>query len=319
MSDVLRSDELLARWQNLMRRGEAEAAWRISDAVLRARGDESCDHLPRHLRYFWDGTPLEGRRVLVRCYHGLGDTIQFIRYLPRVRRIAASTGVLAQTALLPLLERTSGIDDLYALPTDDDGCERLAREYDSSVEVMELPHVFRTTLADVPSRVPYFDVEPQSRARESGFRVGVVWQAGEWDSRRSIPLDVFAELMSVPGVEWFVFQHGAAAERESGFGEGLRFAGVLDEAAALRSLDLFITIDSMPAHLAGALAVPTWTLLHAEAACRWLRDRSDCPWYPTMRLFRQERAGDWRPVIARVAAELRSVMRQTRDARSDRS
>src|SRR3712207_6559067 len=138
-----------------MRRGEFEAAWALSDAVLRARAGVPCWHLPRHLQYIWDGTPLAGKRVLVRCYHGLGDTIQFIRYVPLVSAIAAEVIVWAQPALIPILRTVRGIGRLLPLHT---GAP--AVEYDLDVEVMELPHVFRTTLATLPAEVPYLHVEP---------------------------------------------------------------------------------------------------------------------------------------------------------------
>lgn len=296
-----------ARWIRHMRRGEWEQAWRITDQQLPARAAQPCWHWPRHLQYVWTGEPIEDRRVLVRCYHGLGDTIQFIRFLPLLRARASETIVWVQPKLIPLLESMDGIDRL--LPLHDGTPEA---EYDIDVELMELPHVFRTTLATLPARVPYLQVEPMPLPR-SGDRpaVGLVWKAGDWDERRNIPPGLLAPFAALHGIDLFVMQPGAVEAGWYGeFGIHPGEFGIPEYARAVAAMDLLITIDSMPAHLGGALGVPTWTLLPAEADWRWLEAREDSPWYPGMRLFRQERAGDWAPVIARVARKLHAFVRE---------
>lgn len=297
-----------ARWMRHMRRGEWDEAWKVSDEVLRARAGETFWHLPRHEQPVWDGTPLEGKRVLVRCYHGLGDTLQFARYLPRVREIAASVAVWAQPELIPLLRtlRHPGAGRLLPLHDGDPGVE-----YDVDVEVMELTHVFRATPATLPAEVPYLHAEPAPLPRDGRLAVGLVWRAGDWDERRSLPASLLAPLAELPGVALHVLQRGPAlAERPAGFGVVSGSDSVLEAASVMRALDLVVTVDSMPAHLAGALGVPVWTLLHAEADWRWMEGREDSPWYPTMRLFRQERPGEWEPVVARVAEELARLARK---------
>lgn len=287
-----------------MRRGEWERAWALADQELPVRAAQPCWHWPRHLQYVWTGAPLHGRRVLVRCYHGLGDTIQFIRYLPLLRGIASETIVWAQPKLLPLLRGVAGIDRLLPLH---DGAPEV--DYDVDVELMELPHVFRTTLATLPARVPYLHAEPMPVPRTPGRpAVGLVWKAGDWDARRNVPYALLKErFASLSDIDFFVLQPDAidAGWRE-GFGHYLGEFGIPDYARLVAAMDLLVTIDSMPAHLGGALGVPTWTLLAADADWRWLEGRDDSPWYPGMRLFRQERAGEWGPVIERVAAELAS-------------
>jgi hypothetical protein len=291
------------RWMDHMRRGEFEAAWAVSDAVLRARAGVPCWHLPRHLQYVWDGRPLAGGRVLVRCYHGLGDTIQFIRYMPRLKALAAAVTVWAQPPLLPLLGTMDGIDRLLPLH---DGTPDAA--YDVDVELMELPHVFRTTLATVPAEVPYLRVEPVPLPCGGRLAVGLAWRAGEWDARRSIPLALLAPLGKVPGIAWYILQRGPGLiEWRDGFGILPRASNLFEEARLIRALDLVISVDTMPAHLAGALGVPVWTLLPAKADWRWMDGRDDSPWYPTMRLFRQAEDGVWGPVIMRVAAALKRL------------
>jgi hypothetical protein len=289
--------DLGAAWIAAMRRGDFAAAWRVSDRVLAARAAFGpCWQLPRHEQWIWDGRPLAGRRVLVRCYHGLGDTIQFARFLPRLGGLASEVVVWAQPALLPLLATMEGIGTLLPLH---DGMPGVSCE--AEIELMELPHAFRTTLATLPAAVPYFH-PPRAARLDARFSIGVVAGTGAWDhDRRAIDPALLGRLAALPGVALFSLQPGA------------RIPGAVDAAASdllaaaarVRALDLVVTADTMMAHLAGALGVEVWTLLHAEPDWRWMEGRSDSPWYPTMRLFRQPRAGDWESVVAQVADELR--------------
>ncbi len=291
-----------------MRRGDFAAAWAINDAALAARaaaGFPPVWHRPRHLQPVWDGTPVAGRRVLVRCYHGLGDTVQFVRYAAPLRAVAAEVVAWCQPALCDLVATAAGVDRVLPLH---DGSPGVA--YDVDVEVMELPHLFRSDAGTLPAAVPYLHVDPSDRESNAGrLAVGVAWQAGTWDDRRSIPAGLLAEhLAAVPGVDWHVLQRGPAlADRPAGFGVDAGSDDMTATARLMRALDLVVTVDSLPAHLAGALGVPVWTLLHADADWRWMQGRDDSPWYPTMRLVRQDadRPGDWGPVLDRVAAELR--------------
>jgi hypothetical protein len=171
-------------WLRYMRRGNWELAWRISDDLLAARRGRPPDWTaPRHLQPVWDGSPLAGRRVLVRCYHGLGDTIQFIRLVPRLARIASAVTVWAQSALIPLLSSMPGLGELLSLH---DGTPEVA--YDVDVEVMELAHVFRVTPETLPATVPY--LRPACPARSAatrdavaGLAVGVIWRAAPYRRR----------------------------------------------------------------------------------------------------------------------------------------
>lgn len=295
-------------WMTHMRRGDFAAAWRVSDAVLRGRGGESCAHLPRHEQWVWNGAPVDGKRVLVRCYHGLGDTLQFIRYAQPLREVAREVIVWAQPELLPLLSTARGIDRL--LPLHDGAPDA---DFDVDVEVMELAHLFRSTRATLPADVPYLHADPAPLARDGRLAVGVVWRAGDWDERRSIPAALLAPLAELPGVTLHILQRGAGlADRPAHLGVLSGSDDVLETARVMKALDLVISVDSMPAHLAGALGVPVWTLLHADPDWRWMEARDDSPWYPTMRLIRQPRAGDWEAVIARVADELAKLSAPTR-------
>jgi hypothetical protein len=287
-------------WMRCMRAGDFDGAWRVSDAVLRDAAGVPCWHLPRHQQWIWDGTPLAGKRVLVRCYHGLGDTIQFIRYAPLLKRIAAEVIVWAQPALIPLLRTVAGIDQRLPLH---EGVPEV--DYDTDVEVMELPHVFRTTLETIPRRVPYLQVAAAPDPNAPELAVGIAWRSGEWNQQRSISAGLLALLSVTPGVALYVLQDRKnAADWPAECGFPLCPEPVENLAEAIAMMDLVITVDSLPAHLAGALGVRTWTLLPKHADWRWMEQRDDSPWYPTMRLWRQEHAGEWEPEIARLAKEL---------------
>jgi hypothetical protein len=296
-----------------MRRGNFAGAWRVSDRVLRERADTPCWHLPRHEQYLWDGRSLCDRRVLVCCYHGLGDTVQFIRYAPLLAAQAREVAVWAQPSLVEILRGAAGVDCVLPLH---DGAPPAA--YDARVEIMELAHVFRSMVDTLPAHVPYLQVPAAARERAAPaldaarFHVGVAWTAGEWDPRRSVPLPLLAAWARIPGITLHAIQRGPAlAEwRRAGLGPVSGSDEVVIVARRMQTLDLIISVDSFPAHLAGALGLPVWTLLHANPDWRWMEARTDSPWYPTMRLFRQERAGAWEPVVARVAAELRDLVSQ---------
>jgi hypothetical protein len=286
-------------WTAHMLRGEFEKALLINDEALRNRQPPSRE-VPRHLQSIWDGRALDGRRVLVRCYHGLGDTIQFIRYVPMLQAVAAEVTVWVQPALIPVL-RTMRCP-LTLLPLHDGVPEY---PYDADIELMELPHFFRTTLATVPADVPYLHVTPRRLADDGTIAVWLFPNAGDWDLRRHIPLDLLADLR-VAGVSLYCLARDAGS---SGAVEGWRIVrgpdDILSTAALMAGADIVISADSMAAHLAGAAGVTTWTLLHTESDWRWMEHRADSPWYPTMRLFRQRQRGDWRSVVDEVAGALR--------------
>jgi hypothetical protein len=295
-------------WMTAMRRGDFASAWQISDAILleHLAARQSCAHWPRHLQYVWTGGSLVGKRVLIRCYHGLGDTIQFIRFAAPLRASAREVLVWAQPALLPLIATAAGVDRVLPLH---DGTPDVA--YDVDIEVMELPHALRVTQHAVPRGVPYLFspsiVAPPAVEQERRARVGIVWHAGDWTPDRSIPVGLLSKLSQVPNVRLFSLQKGPA-QSDAPRIPALDICGdtLAHDAALLGHLDLIISVDTMMAHLAGALGLPVWTLLRADCDWRWMDRSSDTLWYPTMRLFRQSHAGDWMSVIDAVARELAS-------------
>lgn len=247
--------------------------------------------------------------MLVRCYHGLGDTIQFIRYAALLRRVAAEVIVWVQPSLIPLLRSVEGIDRLMPLH---DGVPDV--DYDVDLELNELPYLFRTTLENIPAEVPYVHVEAAHLARvDEKIQVGLIWQSGDWNPARSIAFPVLEPLTQLSEIQWRLLQRDAyGAGWDGKFGVISGGDNPLDDARMMRALDLVISVDTMTAHLAGALGKNTWTLLPHNADWRWMTDRDDSPWYPTMRLFRQQREGDWEGVIAAVARELTKVVARDR-------
>jgi hypothetical protein len=276
----------------------------------------------------WDGRPIPGRVLLVHTEQGYGDTIQFARFLKLVReRSEARLVVEGPAALLSLLQNIAGTDQVLQAGT-------ALPPVDAEIPFPSLPGALGIELAGLPGEVPYLRVAESSRSawRErlrtlagnmlarasSGLKVGFVWTgnpAQQQNVVRSCPLAKFATLAAVPRVAWYSLQK-EADERALGsewpakcpvvaLGPGLNdFA---DTAAALCELDLVITVDTSVAHLAGALGRPTWTLLSHTPDWRWQLGRVDSAWYPTMRLFRQPRWGDWEAVFEEVAAELRKL------------
>ncbi|WP_137181873.1 glycosyltransferase family 9 protein [Roseomonas sp. AR75] len=294
-----------ACWMALMRRGDWAAAWRLSDETVGARRGQRDWTAPRHLQPVWDGTPLEGRRVLVRCYHGLGDTIQFARLLAPLQRIAAKVTVWAQPALIPLLATLRPAPHL--LPLHDGTPEA---EYDTDIEIMELAHALRLTPSDLAGKVPYLHPPARPRSSDRRLQVGLAWRAGEWDARRSVPIDLLRPLGAMHGIALHILQRGPAlTQRPTDFGVESGCDDVFQAASRMRALDLVVSVDSMPAHLAGALGVPVWLLLPQPADWRWMDGREDSPWYPGMRLFRQERAGDWSAPVLRLLSALQRAPR----------
>ncbi|MBX5461595.1 MAG: ADP-heptose--LPS heptosyltransferase [Steroidobacteraceae bacterium] len=295
---------LAEAWLELMRQGRCREAWQVSDEAQRVRQGLNCSGWPRHLQFIWNGESLAGKRVLIRCYHGLGDTIQFVRFVQDVREMARSVVLWVQPHLIPLLKEVPGIDVLLPLT---DGAPPV--DYDVDIELGELLHALRVDLLSMPPRVPYLHANP--RPLRSGTRpaIGVVWKAGEWNASRSIPCELLAPFGELSGIDWWVLQRGpAVAEWRHAFGRLPEITDILQEARVLRGLDLVITVDTASTHLAGALGVPVWTLLPQRADWRWLQSGETTPWYPTMRLFRQSRAGVWEDVLARVRVELKRFL-----------
>jgi hypothetical protein len=293
-------------WVAAMRAGDFARAWTITDRDLaRLRQDRPPKHEgPRHLQRIWRGEQLCGKSVLVRCYHGLGDTIQFARFLPPLRRIAREVTVWCQPALVEMIARVPGVDRVVALH---DGMPEVA--FDVDIEIMELPHALRAGPDLVQMRAPYLTLPPQSPAvprTEAAFGIGLVWKVSAWDKRREVPARALRSL-ALPGCELFSLQRdGPAAEVAEIGATDVSTPNIDDLAIRLQQLDLVISVDTMVAHLAGALGHEVWIMLHADCDWRWPATGSRTFWYPQARLFRQHSPGNWSSVIAELRAALQA-------------
>ena len=267
----------------------------------------------------WDGSSFVGKRLFVRYQQGLGDNIQFVRYLPMVKARGGTVIYETKKPLLGLLQDFSEIDELVEASPDG----KPAVGFDFYVSLMDLPRIFGTTLETIPAEVPYIHADPskvkywQSRLSGPDLKVGIVWAGKPThrnDLNRSCPLEHFAVLAGIEGVRLYGLQKGkAAAQVEELAGKmtitnlGAEFKDFADSAAAIENLDLVISVDTAVRHLAGAMGKPVWALLPFAPEWRWMLNRQDSPWYPTMRLFRQKKWGQWIPVFQRIAEELRIV------------
>lgn len=281
-----------------------ERRWELRQFVKRPR---------RTLQPQWQGESIRGKRIFLYPEQGLGDTIQCVRYVPLLAARGAEVILEVQPGLERLMKSIAGVSHVHR-PGQYRG------SYDLHCPLMSLPRAFGTDLSNIPADVPYLtpdslDVERWAERVDSpGLRVGLVWSGNPSHTRdrlRSIPLQQLREILAVPGVRFYALQKGPGLRQLTEVAESLRPV-VLDEelkdfgdtAAAIANFDLVITVDTAVAHLAGALGKPVWILVAKSADWRWLRDRTDSPWYPTAKLFRQEVLGDWTDVLEQLRADL---------------
>jgi tetratricopeptide (TPR) repeat protein len=273
----------------------------------------------------WDGGPLYGRTLLLYADQGLGDTLQFIRYAPLVQRSCGQVFVTCQRSLARIVATCRGISKVIP-----EGA--VLPEFDAFVPVMSLAHHLKTTLATIPAKVPYLVADGalvefwrEKLCVDGKVQIGVAWQGNPdnpRDHQRSFRLRQLEPLASLHGVRLYSLQKGRGSEQladvEGRFGVtplGGRLRDFMDTAAVMQNLDLVISPDTSLAHLAGALGVQVWVALPFAADWRWLTKREDSPWYPTMRLFRQQRWGDWDDVFVRMADQLPTLPRVRENTR----
>lgn len=260
----------------------------------------------------WDGGAFAGRTLLVWPEQGLGDTLMFVRYLPLVKALGGTVMLEAQAALADLVATCAGVD--LVIP---EGVT--PPPFDLHVPLLSLPRIFGTELESIPADIPYLrvpDKVPHRAALQEQLdlagdrvRVGLVWAGRPThgrDAERSLAADSLGEWGEIPGVAWYCFQLGRPEQPPLPHPVNLApwLGDFSDTAFALAQMDLLITVDTAMAHLAGALGVPALVLLSHQPDFRWLLDRGDSPWYPTLRLYRQPAYGDWGPVIHQVAVDL---------------
>ena len=304
------------RWMAHMLAGDLRAAWRESDAI-RGRG------APDPHR-FWDGRPLEGQRVILRCLHGFGDAVQLFRFLPRLRAVASHLTVEVPPRLLEIAPYFDGMGDVI---TWGEQAPAQPPVWDTQIEVMEVPYLLRVGGEDLQPTRGYLRLPHELLAateRQIGARVrprvGVVWAAGHWNPTRSIPVSLLAPLARLSGAEFWNLQggedrHGCATLPGAAWHDAYDCGeGILPLAAVIQQMDLVISVDTLAAHLAGALGVPCWLLLQQRADWRWMAGREDTPWYPSLRLVRQPVQGDWDALLQRVTADLEAWLTRNHGA-----
>ncbi|MGE4220450.1 MAG: tetratricopeptide repeat protein [Alphaproteobacteria bacterium] len=294
--------------------GNFSEGWANYEARWQAEGMvDPGPALPR-----WNGEALAGRNILLQCEQGFGDSLQFCRYVPLVADIAGTVTLEVPRSLARLMHSLEGRVQLVvrgeALP-----------EAACRAGLLSLPLLTGAgagSLDDIPVQIPYLhppaplaQIWAARLSGGSGRRIGLAWAGNpkrQDDWMRSCPATAAASLLEIQGIDWVSLQKDLPDDA----GESRRlaarmvdptgdFADFADTAAAIQTLDLVVTVDTAVAHLAGALGKPVWTMLSYAADWRYLRQRDDCPWYPTMRLYRQPRPGDWATVIDRIAADLR--------------
>ncbi|MDE2604393.1 MAG: tetratricopeptide repeat protein [Burkholderiales bacterium] len=297
-------------------RGEYEQGWRLHESRWRAEGFALHSVRPSAQPQWTGEASLRDRSILLFAEQGLGDSIQFLRYVPRVAALAGQVFLRLPAALVPLVGEPAAncriVREDEAVPPHDFQCPLLS-----------LPCAFGTTLADVPAPIPYLRVDGGRRSRwlerlaaGDGLAVGIVWSGNPRhrnDRRRSIPLAEFRAI-DPGGVRFVSLQPQVRDTDRRGLADwpGLVDAGpqlgdYADTAAAVERLDLVVSVDTSVAHLAGALGKPIWILLPYLPDWRWLLEREDSPWYPTARLYRQRTPGDWVEVLARVKEDLAAL------------
>lgn len=263
----------------------------------------------------WRGEDLRGRTIVVHDEQGVGDAIQFARYAPLLTALGARVFLECNSQLVRLLDGMAGVAGVITrfgtLPP-----------HDYQASLLSLPHLLGTTLETIPAAVPYLSAKPDLSAHwakrlrgHGGLKVGLVWAGNpefKADRLRSPGLAAFRPLFDIPAVTLFALQKGAGRNDLKGVDWlpphfvdlNEEIGDFADTAAVMANLDLIVTSCTGPAHLAGALGRPTWTVIPFSPDWRWLEKREDTPWYPTMRLFRQDRRGDWTTVMQRLAAAL---------------
>ena len=301
----------------LLRYGRFREGWRKYEARLRTAANK--DQVRVFPQPQWMGEPLNGRTILLHTEQGLGDMLQFVRYVPLVAQRGGRVILEVYHRTMPLLHHLPGVSR-FIMRGD------TVPPFDTHSSIMSLPLAFRTDLDSIPANIPYLTVQEDRiqvwRHRlgvRKNLRVGIVWSgnpAHRDDKRRSMPLEQFVRITrNDPRISFHVLQADVRdsdkealdahphihnhAPQQVDFGE---------TAALMTQLDLVIGIDTSVMHLCGALGIPGWVLLMNVADWRWLLARDDSPWYPSLELFRQPRHGDWDSVLDKVAVRLDELL-----------
>jgi tetratricopeptide (TPR) repeat protein len=298
----------------LLARGDLIEGWSCYEARLRRPGLLPD---PGYIQPNWDGSDLNGRTILLHAEQGFGDTIQFVRYAPMVRDRGGHVLLLCPRPLHRLFQGRLVIEKVL-------GAQDSLPEFDVQCPLLSLPGRFETSLQTIPAPIPYLAADENLKAqwlarlsREPGrLKVGIAWAGNpthQKDKHRSMPLEALDPLARFKDeVRFISLQKGEAGGRNQERLDLVDWTGELndfaDTAALIANLDLVIAVDTAVAHLAGAMGKPVWLLLAIPTDWRWLLDRSDSPWYPTARLFRQPTRGDWQTPVNQLADALAELL-----------
>lgn len=271
----------------------------------------------RHFRQpLWDGTPLEGKHIYLYSEQGFGDTLNFCRYVPEVAKAGGRVVLECQPELKTLL---AGLDGLEGIATPGDPLP----EFDVQAPLLSLPRIMKHELDTIPSKCPY--ISPPDLA---GFpihipagtvkKIGIVWAGKPThknDHNRSVSIENFLPFAAIPGVTLYSLQKGPEAVQREKYACGVLIRDLgggcedfADTAKVMHQLDLIITVDTSVAHLAGGLGLPVWVAVPYNADWRWMRKRTDSPWYPSMTLFRQKKPGRWESVFETMLSRFKSEL-----------
>ena len=310
----------------LLENGEYDEGWK--EFEWRWKSDQLP---PRGLPYpNWEGEDLNGKHILLYAEQGLGDCLQFIRYVTVLKKKYPNSTVSVELRqpLSRLAKTVPGIDNIYIFG------DKLPK-FDFVTPMMSVPRIVGTTLDTIPWDGPYFSIEPErvdawrqkieGSSLNKGYKVGICWagqsrpgrpEADAIDKRRSTVLSTFAPLAQIPGIAWVSLQKNATPEQLQP-PVGMLLGHWMDEAddfydtaALIQYLDLVITVDTSVAHVSAALGKPTWLLSRYDNCWRWLGTREDSPWYPSIRQFVQSEPGEWEPLMKKVTVELERLVEE---------
>jgi tetratricopeptide (TPR) repeat protein len=320
-AEPARRDALFGQSMALLTLGEYKEGWPLYESRY-----QHAPHLLAYSKDRWDGSPLDGKRLLIWGEQGLGDVLQFVRYAALCKEKGGHIIVQCKQPLVRLLQNCSYIDEVVTQISE--------KDFDYQISMMSLPAIFATTLDTIPKTIPYLFVSEEARAKWApcfanidGYKIGLVWagnprknriDAHITDRQRSLKLAMLKPLLESEGVRFYSLQKGDAANeiKSGGLSEALidytdDIQDFMDTAALIENLDLVISVDTSVVHLAGGLGKPVWVLSRFGGCWRWLGNQSDSPWYPTARVFAPPAPADWQPCIQDVCVALKEKIAAT--------
>jgi len=275
---------------------------------------------PKHEIPVWQGEPLQNKTILLYSEQGLGDIIQFIRYAPLLKERGATTVAGTFPNLTRLLEKADGVDRAVS--------NALESEFDYQVHLLSLPHLTGTNAHNIPSNIPYFKIDEADidhfahliDASEKHVHMGLIWEGDPRhpnNKKRSIPIEALLPLLEISGIQFYCFQKESAkdiSKFENIIDLSIHITDFYDTAAAMMCMDAIISVDTAPAHLAGALGKPVYLMLPFSPDWRWMLNCTESPWYPTMTLLRQDQSRSWAPVVSKLLEKIALIFCNKGDA-----